>query len=113
MVESGHTLILGWSEKGLALLQQIALANKSDGGLPIVVLCSQNKEEMENMVRAASCRKEDRLELHGSRVIFRNGNTTNEHDLVSYICTGLHVVELRSAVLNLCFFSESSFCSPR
>ncbi len=82
MVESGHTLILGWSEKGIALLQQIALANKSEGGRPIVVLCSQNKEEMESMVRAASQRKEDELKLFCSRVIFRKGNPTNEHDLV-------------------------------
>jgi hypothetical protein len=83
VVESGHTLIIGWSEKGIALLQQIALANKSEGGRPVVVLCSQNKEEMEKMVHTASSRNEDRLELHGSRVIFRHGNTTNEHDLVS------------------------------
>ncbi len=86
MVESGHTLILGWSEKGIALLQQIALANKSEGGRPIVVLCSQNKEEMETMVRAASLRKEDELKLHCSRVIFRKGNPTNEHDLVRVVC---------------------------
>ena len=46
MVETGHTLILGWSEKGLAVLQQIALANMSEGGLPIVVLCSESKEAM-------------------------------------------------------------------
>ncbi len=83
MVETGHTLILGWSEKGLAVLQQIALANKSEGGLPIVVLCSENKEEMEDIVRAASQRKEDQLALHGSRVIFRTGNPINEHDLVN------------------------------
>jgi hypothetical protein len=82
VVETGHTLILGWSEKGLAVLQQIALANKSEGGLPIVVLCSENKEEMEDIVRAASQRKEDQLALHGSRVVFRTGNPINEHDLV-------------------------------
>ena len=83
VVETGHTLILGWSEKGLALVQQIALANLSEGGLPIVVLCSESKEAMEDTVRSASQRKEDRLELHGSRVVFRTGNPINEHDLVS------------------------------
>ena len=82
MVETGHTLILGWSEKGLAVLQQIALANMSEGGLPIVVLCSESKEAMEDMVRAAAQRTEDRLRLHGSRVVFRTGNPINEHDLV-------------------------------
>ncbi len=82
VVENKHTLILGWSEKGIALVQQIALANKSEGGLPIVVLCSENKEEMEGMIFTATKRKEDRLQLYGSRVIFRNGNPMNEHDLV-------------------------------
>ncbi len=82
MVESNHTLILGWSEKGIALVQQIALANQSEGGLPIVVLCSENKEEMESMIHRAVQRKEDSLRLFGSRVIFRNGNPMNEHDLV-------------------------------
>lgn len=82
VMETGHTLILGWSEKGIALIQQIALANKSQGGLPIVVLCPERKEEMENIVKAACQRKEDRLQLHGSRVIFRTGNPLNEHDLV-------------------------------
>jgi ion channel POLLUX/CASTOR len=82
VVESNHTLILGWSEKGIALVQQISLANKSEGGLPIVVLCSENKEEMESMIHSATQRKEDKLQLYGSRVIFRNGNPMNEHDLV-------------------------------
>ena len=81
-MEIGHTLILGWSEKGMALLQQIALANLSEGGLPIVVLCPENKEDMQNTVLAATLRKKDRLQLHGSRVIFRSGNPINEHDLV-------------------------------
>jgi ion channel POLLUX/CASTOR len=86
VVETNHTLILGWSEKGLAVLQQIALANKSAGGLPIVVLCGESKEAMEDIVGSASQRKEDRLELHGSRVVFRTGNPINEHDLVRPIC---------------------------
>ena len=50
VIESGHTLVLGWSEKGLAVLRQLALANMSEGGLPVVVLCSEKKEDMEEMV---------------------------------------------------------------
>ena len=81
-METGHTLILGWSEKGIALLQQIAFANKSEGGLPIIVLCQESKEDMENIVNSACQRKEDRLQLYGSRLIFRTGNPMNELDLV-------------------------------
>ncbi len=82
VVESRHTLILGWSEKGIALVQQLALANLSEGGLPIVVLCSEAKADMEALIYTATTRKVDRLKLHKSRVIFRSGNPMNEHDLV-------------------------------
>ena len=38
---------------------------------------------MRLQVRVATRRKEDRLNLYGTRVIFRTGNPINEHDLVS------------------------------
>jgi hypothetical protein len=72
VVESGHTLILGWSEKGLALVQQIALANKSEGGLLIVVLCSESKEAMEALIRTATTRKVDTVHLHDSASLHEN-----------------------------------------
>ena len=62
------------AEKGLAVLRQLALANLSEGVLPVVVLCGEQKEDMEEAVRVATRRKEDRLHLHGTRVIFRTGN---------------------------------------
>ena len=83
VIEARHTLVLGWSEKGLAILRQLALANQSEGGKPIVVLCEQSKEDMEEMLRAAESSKDDGLKLYGSRVIFRSGNPLAEHDLVS------------------------------
>ena len=49
------------AEKGLAVLRQLALANMSEGGLPVVVLCGERKEDMEEAVRVATRRKEDRL----------------------------------------------------
>mmetsp|Transcript_30418 Transcript_30418/g.80882 ORF Transcript_30418/g.80882 Transcript_30418/m.80882 type:complete len:614 (+) Transcript_30418:849-2690(+) len=82
VIEARHTLVLGWSEKGLAILRQIALANESEGGRPIVVLCEESKEEMEEMLRAAESSKDDGLKLHGSRVVFRSGNPLAEHDLI-------------------------------
>jgi hypothetical protein len=56
------------------VLRQLALANLSEGVLPVVVLCGEQKEDMEEAVRVATRRKEDRLHLHGTRVIFRTGN---------------------------------------
>ena len=82
VIETDHTLILGWNEKGLAILRQLGLANASEGGMPVVVLCEQSKETMEEMLRAAVSSKDDGLKLFGTRVIFRSGNPLAEHDLV-------------------------------
>ncbi len=83
VIETDHTLILGWNEKGLAILRQLALANASEGGMPVVVLCEQSKETMEEMLRAAvGSKDDDGLKLFGTRVIFRSGNPLAEHDLV-------------------------------
>jgi hypothetical protein len=83
VIETDHTLILGWNEKGLAILRQLGLANASEGGMPVVVLCEQSKEAMEEMLRAAVYSKDDGLKLFGTRVIFRSGNPLAEHDLVN------------------------------
>jgi ion channel POLLUX/CASTOR len=81
--ESDHTLILGWSEKGIVILRQLALANQSAGGKSIVVLCDRSKEEMEEMLQTAESKKNDPLQMHGSQVVFRRGNTLAENDLVN------------------------------
>ena len=47
VLESQHTLILGWSDKVISLVDQLCLANESEGGRPIVVLAELPKEEME------------------------------------------------------------------
>ena len=82
VIESGHTLMLGWSDMSLAIIQQISLANESEGGGVIVVLSKEDKENMEEELKAAMDSKEGGLQLKGSEVIFRSGNTLAEHDLV-------------------------------
>ena len=37
IIESGHTLMLGWSDMSLSIIQQIALANESENGGIIAV----------------------------------------------------------------------------
>jgi len=81
VIESSHTLMLGWSDMSLAIIQQISLANESEGGGIIVVLAKNEKEEMEAELTAAMDSKEGGLQLKGSEVIFRSGNTLAEHDL--------------------------------
>ena len=70
VLESGHTLILGWNDKVLGLIRQIALANESEGGGAVVVLASLEKEEMDRQVVEALPPDE----ALGTRVVCRSGS---------------------------------------
>jgi hypothetical protein len=81
VIENGHTLMLGWSDKSLAIIQQLALANESDGGGVVVVLAKNDKEAMEATLEAACDTKDGGVDLKGTEVIFRSGCSLTEHDL--------------------------------
>lgn len=40
IIESGHVLIIGWSEKIFCFLENMAIANESEGGMTVVILAS-------------------------------------------------------------------------
>ena len=75
VLEGGHTLILGWSDKLLPILDQVSQANESDGGGCIVVLADKDKEEQEGIIDDFGY--DDR----GTRVICRQGNPLLVNDL--------------------------------
>lgn len=81
VIESGHTLMLGWNDKSLAIIQQLAFANESEGGGSVVVLAEEEKADMEQALRAAVESKDGGLDLKGTVVIFRSGNPLLEHEL--------------------------------
>lgn len=83
VIEADHTLILGWSDKSLAIIEQICLANESEGGGHIVVLAVDDKQEMEARLQHATERStsEHQIDLMGTQVIFRSGNPLLEHEL--------------------------------
>jgi len=77
VLEENFVLILGWSDKILPLVEQLCLANESEGGAPIVILADQSKPEMDafffdNMPHSKRI---------GSTIITRGGNTINPNDL--------------------------------
>lgn len=76
VVESDHTLILGWSDKVLPLIRELAIANESEGGGVIVVLAEHEKDEMEDAVADALGD-----ELRGSLVVCRTGSPLQVVDL--------------------------------
>jgi hypothetical protein len=50
VIEEGHHLILGWNDKLLPLIHELAVANESEGGGVIVILAEKDKEEMEEEI---------------------------------------------------------------
>ncbi|RHY58909.1 hypothetical protein DYB28_000593 [Aphanomyces astaci] len=53
IVECNHTLVLGWNDMCLSFLHQICLANASEGGGVIVVLCDRPRHDVERQIQDA------------------------------------------------------------
>ena len=52
VLETEHTVILGWSQKVFPIISEIVIANESNGKSAIVVLAERDKVEMEDEIRA-------------------------------------------------------------
>lgn len=65
VLEANHTLILGWSDKSLNMIDQLCLANESAGGKAIVILAERDKQDMEHEIHRHV------RDLRGSRVLCR------------------------------------------
>lgn len=65
VLESGHSLILGWSDKILPIVDQLCNANASEGGRPIVIMSEMEKQVMEGSLAKHA------PNLRGSSIICR------------------------------------------
>ena len=75
VVESGHTLILGWSAQGFTILSELMIANENQRNARIVILADCDKVEMEDEIRT-------RVQTTGStRIICRSGDPIDLSDL--------------------------------
>eukprot|EP00960_Hanusia_phi_P077665 768725-Hanusia_phi.AAC.3 len=93
-----HVLILGFSEKCLDVIEQLAMAMESEGGGEIVVLADKPKEEMEESLSKAMSDPWN-LKLRGSQ--FKKDEGRQEEDVVYQHCKQtadivLHQVSFRS-----------------
>ena len=71
VIEDGHYLILGYSEKCVAVIGELATAMESDGGGVVVVLADYpTKAEFDVLVSMHLAK----LGLEGTRVVFRPGS---------------------------------------
>jgi len=68
VLESNHTLILGWSSKIYSIIQEIILANENLKKPVIVVFAEQDKVEMEDALR------ENLPDLKNTKLVVRSGN---------------------------------------
>lgn len=75
VLESDHTLILGWSTKVFPIISEISIANESRRRPVIVVLAPGDKVEMEEEIHA------EVGNLGKTRVIVRSGDPMNLTDL--------------------------------
>jgi hypothetical protein len=93
VVESGHTLILGWNEQRIVeILRELILANESEKDACVVILADRDKEEMDDALRL---RLPDRKT---TRFVTRSGSVST--------LANLDMVSLETArsviVLSLC-----------
>ncbi len=75
VLESNHTLILGWSPQVFTILNELMSANENQSNARIVVLADKDKVEMEDEIR-------ERVEVKGkTRIICRNGSPIDPTDI--------------------------------
>ena len=76
VAETGHTLILGWSQKIFTVLTELAVANESCTRPCVVILADRDKVEMEDEIRAQVSQK-----MGKTRVVCRSGSPMSTTDL--------------------------------
>ena len=75
VLESNHTLILGWSAQIFTILNELMIANENQAKARIVILADKDKVEMEDEIK-------ERVEGKGkTRIICRNGSPIDPNDL--------------------------------
>ena len=76
VVESNHTVILGWNSKVFTIIAQLVVANESEQRPVIVVLADRDRVDMEEEI------KEKVPHLGNTKVVCRNGNPLDQDELL-------------------------------
>ena len=75
VLETNHTLVLGWSTQIFTVLNELMTANENQPNARIVILADKDKVDMEDEIR-------ERVEVRGkTRIICRNGSPIDPNDL--------------------------------
>jgi voltage-gated potassium channel Kch len=88
VIESGHTLILGWSPKIFHIISELVISNESETNPRIVILADKDKVEMEDEIR------DNCPDTKNTKVICRTGDP---QDLINLEIVSLN--ESRSVIV--------------
>ncbi len=75
VLESGHTVILGWSDSLFTIISELTLANESRKDAVIVILADRDKVDMEDELKVKV------PERRGTRIVCRSGSPMDLDDL--------------------------------
>jgi len=75
VIESGHTVILGWSDEILVLIRELVAANENHSNTCISILANEDKIEMEEKIHEAIGLQKN------TRIVCRSGNPSIVLDL--------------------------------
>ncbi len=88
VLETGHTLILGWSPRITEILRELVEANESEDDPVVVILSEETKEDMDELL------SKDFTDRRNTRVVTRHGPTASLRALDS-----VNAAAARSAIL--------------
>ncbi|MCW2583648.1 MAG: hypothetical protein JWQ53_2438, partial [Klenkia sp.] len=75
VLETGHTVVLGWSPRIAAIVGELVIANSSEKDAAVVVLGAEDKTVMEDVLSAAV------RDTGSTRVVCRSGSPSKADDL--------------------------------
>ena len=75
IVETGHTLILGWSNRAFPIIQQLSVANSNKRGSVIAIFADIDRALIEDQIASRI------PNLGKTKIVIRNGDPTNPQDL--------------------------------
>ncbi len=75
VVEEGHFLILGWSEKIFSVIDQLSEANLEKGNIVVVVMADREKIAMEELLQ------DKVVHLDRMKIVVRSGSSVSLNDL--------------------------------
>lgn len=73
VIETGHTLLLGWNERVLEILRELLIANESEDDACVVILADKDKEFMDDYLNVNL----SKVQRGNTRIVTRSGSVSS------------------------------------